>query len=110
MLQNQWHCDFSYPQQVFSLFRDKIGAMLRAKQKLTGEIIEAYFANKAQAPFYCPDCGDMVLLKTGRTKVNYFAHVNPLTCQFNTGESEAHENCKMQIFEALKQHPRVSNA
>jgi len=84
--------------------------MLRAKQKLTGEIVEAYFANKSQAPFYCPDCGDLVLLKSGRTKVNYFAHQNPLACKFNAGESEDHEYCKMQIFEALKQHPAVSNA
>jgi len=84
--------------------------MLRAKQKLTGEIIEAYFANKAQAPFLCPDCGDLVILKSGRTKVNYFAHQNPLACKFGAGESEAHENCKWEIFEALKQHPRVSNA
>ena len=35
--------------------------MLRAKQKSTGEIIEAYFANKSQAPFSCPDCGDPVI-------------------------------------------------
>jgi competence protein CoiA len=84
--------------------------MLRAKRKQTGEIVEAYFSNKSQAPFYCPDCGDLVLLKTGRTKINYFAHVNPLACRFGAGESEAHENCKMEIFEALQQHPTVSNA
>jgi competence protein CoiA len=84
--------------------------MLRAKRKQTGEIVEAYFSDKSQAPFYCPDCGDLVLLKSGRTKVNYFSHQNPLACKFNTGESEAHENCKWEIFEALKQHPAVSNA
>ena len=84
--------------------------MLRAKRKLTGEIIEAYFANKAQAPFKCLECGDPVILKSGKTKINYFAHENPLACKFGAGESEAHENCKMQIYEALKQHPAVTNA
>jgi hypothetical protein len=29
--------------------------MLRAKRKQTGEIVEAYFAIKSQALFYCPD-------------------------------------------------------
>jgi len=84
--------------------------MLRAKQKLTGEIVEAYFANKSQAPFSCPECGDPVMLKTGRTKVNYFAHVNPLACKFGAGESEAHENCKWEIFEALQRQSGVRNA
>src|ERR1035437_3142462 len=84
--------------------------MLHAKQKLTGEIVTAYFANKSQAPFSCPECGDPVILKSGKSRVNYFAHKNPLACKFAGGESEAHENCKMQIFAALKQHPAVSNA
>src|ERR1035437_7557370 len=84
--------------------------MLHAKQKLTGEIVTAYFANKSQAPFSCPECGDPVILKSGKSRVNYFAHENPLACKFAGGESEAHENCKMQIFAALKQHPAVSNA
>lgn len=84
--------------------------MLCAKRKLTGEIVTAYFANKSQAPFSCPECGDPVILKTGKSRVNYFAHENPLACQLGRGESEAHENCKMQIFAALKQHPNVSNA
>jgi competence protein CoiA len=84
--------------------------MLCAKRKLTGEIVTAYFANKSQAPFSCPECNDPVILKTGKSRINYFAHENPLACKFAGGESEAHENCKMQIFAALKQHPNVSNA
>jgi len=36
--------------------------MLRAEQKLTGEIIESYFVNKSQAAFSCSDCGDPVIL------------------------------------------------
>src|ERR1039458_8835961 len=52
--------------------------MLRAKQKLTGEVIMAYFANKSQAPFSCPECGDPVILKSGKSRVNYFAHEIPL--------------------------------
>jgi len=83
--------------------------MLCAKRKFTGEIVEAYFSNKAQAPFLCPECGDVVILKSGRKRANYFAHTNPLACKFGAKESEAHENCKKQIFEALKQHPAASS-
>jgi competence protein CoiA len=81
--------------------------MLCAKRKLTAEIVTAYFANKSQAPFSCPECGDPVILKTGRSKVNYFAHTNPLACLHAENESEEHRQCKMEIFQALKNDPRV---
>jgi competence protein CoiA len=83
--------------------------MLCAKRKLTGEIVTAYFANKSQAPFSCPECSDPVILKTGRSKVNYFAHINPLTCLYAENESEAHLRCKLEIFQALQKEPHVSN-
>ena len=84
--------------------------MLCAKQKSTGEIITAYLASKSDAPFFCPECGDQVLLKTGKTKINYFAHINLLSCQLAEGESEAHRYCKLEIYEALLQTPGVSDA
>lgn len=83
--------------------------MLCARRKLTGEIVEAYFANKSQAPFSCPECGDPVVLKNGRTKINYFAHDKLITCQFAQSESDAHRQCKIEIYEALKREPNVSD-
>ena len=83
--------------------------MLCAKRKLTGEIVTAYLASKEQGPFKCPDCGDEVILKTGRRTVNHFAHVNPLTCRYAENESEEHRRCKMEIYEALKKEPGVRN-
>ena len=84
--------------------------MLCAKQKSTGEIIEAYFASKSNAPFFCPECGDEVILKVGTEKVNYFAHINPLVCRYDAGESEAHRQCKLEIYHALLQQPNVEKA
>ncbi len=84
--------------------------MLCAKRKLTGETITAYFATKAHGPFKCPDCGDEVILKTGRSTVNHFAHVNPLACLYAENESDEHRRCKMEIFEALQKLPNVRNA
>ena len=83
--------------------------MLCAKQKLTGEIVNAYFANKSQAPFSCPDCGDPVILKCGKLRVNYFAHENPLSCRYADNESDAHRRCKMEIYESLLRHPDARN-
>jgi competence protein CoiA len=83
--------------------------MLHAKRKLTGEIVTAYFATQAYGPFKCPDCGGEVILKTGRRMVNHFAHANPLACRYVENESEEHRRCKMEIFKALQNDPRVSN-
>jgi len=83
--------------------------MLCAKRKLTGEIVTAYLASKAHGPFKCPDCGDEVILKTGRRTVNHFAHANPLACLYAQNESDEHRRCKMEIFLALQKEPHVRN-
>jgi competence protein CoiA len=83
--------------------------MLCAKRKLTGETVTAYFASKAHGPFVCSDCGDEVILKTGRRMVNHFAHVNPLACRYVENESDGHRRCKMEIFLALQKELNVRN-
>jgi competence protein CoiA len=83
--------------------------MLSAKRKSDGQHVTAYLESKSNAPFVCLECGEEVILKTGRLRVNHFAHANPLACTFATGESEAHRRCKMEIFEALQREPGVSN-
>ena len=84
--------------------------MLCAKQKLTGEIVTAYLESKRNAPFLCLDCGEEVVLKTGRRRINHFAHANPIACKFAEGESEAHRYCKLEIYEALLRTPGVIDA
>jgi competence CoiA-like predicted nuclease len=61
--------------------------MLSAKRKLTGEIVTAYLASKAHGPFKCSDCGDPVILKSGKSRVNYFAHEIPQACRYAENES-----------------------
>lgn len=82
-------------------------AMLSARRKSDGQTVNAYFESKANGPFYCLVCNDLVALKTGRNKINHFAHVNPLACRFVEGESDAHRRCKREIYEALAQMPSV---
>ncbi len=89
---------------------DAITQMLSAKRKSNGQIVTAYLESKHNAPFLCIDCNEEVLLKTGRFRTNHFAHANPIACKFATGESDVHRKCKMEIFEALRNHPNVRGA
>jgi competence protein CoiA len=84
--------------------------MLSAKRKSDGQTVAAYFESKRNGPFVCLECNEQVVLKTGKLKVNHFAHANPLACRFAEGESEAHRRCKMEIYEALLKEPHVQNA
>jgi len=83
--------------------------MLSAKRKSDGQIVTAYMESKANGPFACIQCNDEVILKTGRNRVNHFAHVNPIACKFAEGESDAHRRCKMEIYLALRKEPNVRN-
>jgi len=83
--------------------------MLSAKRKSDGQTVTAYFESKRNAPFLCPDCSEEVILKTGKLRVNYFAHANPIACRNGEGESEVHRRCKMEIYEALKKETCASD-
>ena len=83
--------------------------MLSAKRKSDGRTVSAYSESKTNAPFGCLICGDEVVLRTGRHRVNYFVHVNPLACLYAENESEEHRRCKMEIFQALQKAPNVRN-
>ena len=83
--------------------------MLCAKRNTDGKTVSAYLELKANGPYVCLDCHEEVILKRGRNRINHFAHANPIACKFAEGESEVHRRCKMEIFEALKNEPGVSN-
>jgi len=83
--------------------------MLLARRKSDGHTVTAYSELKLNGPFSCLICGDPVLLKGGRNRINHFAHANPIACKFAEGESDEHRRCKMEIYEALLQQPHVRN-
>jgi hypothetical protein len=84
-------------------------AMLAARRKCDGQTVLAYDSRKHDGPFACVECGGEVNLKDGQRKVNHFAHVTPLPCRHSINESDAHRKCKMEIFEALRNAPGVSD-
>lgn len=84
--------------------------MLSARRKSDGQTVTAYFERKTNGPFACLECQEEVILKSGRNRVNHFAHANPIACKFAEGESDLHRKCKMEIFEALQRMPNVCDA
>jgi competence protein CoiA len=84
--------------------------MLSAKRKPDGHIVTAYFESRASGPYVCQECNEEVTLKAGNSRINHFAHVNPITCKFSTGETEPHRRCKMEIFEELRKTLGVRSA
>ncbi|GJL48141.1 hypothetical protein TUM17580_42000 [Citrobacter farmeri] len=67
-----------------------------------GLIVFAARAQKADAPFNCPECGKEVTLKKGVVMTHHFAHKPPVTCYYGAGESELHRKAKLEIFESLQ--------
>jgi competence protein CoiA len=68
----------------------------------------AWEADKAQRPFICQCCGQVVTLRKGGIRAPHFAHQPPVTCEYGTGESEEHRRCKISIYESLSAHLRVT--
>lgn len=84
--------------------------MLRAIRKSDSQTVTAYHERKENGPFRCLECGDPVILKSGRNRINHFAHENPIARHYAEAESDAHRRCKMEIFEALRKLPHVRSA
>jgi competence protein CoiA len=84
--------------------------MLSARRKSDGQTVLAYLESKRNAPFACLVCNEEVVLKCGRNRINHFAHANPIACKFAEGESDTHQRCKIEIYEALLREPNVRSA
>lgn len=61
------------------------------------------------APFVCPKCTRLLILRKGQIKVHHFAHKPPVTCSFGAGETEQHHKAKLEIFDALKLESNVAD-
>src|SRR5438128_10211694 len=81
--------------------------MLTAARESDGQKVAAWEAERRDAPFVCFCCRQTVRRKKGESKAPHFAHVPPVTCEYGTGESEAHRLCKIALYENLLRDPRV---
>jgi competence protein CoiA len=64
-------------------------------------------ADKGDGPFFCQCCNRQVSLRKGGVRSSHFAHLPPVTCEYGTGESEEHRQCKLEIYNSLVNHPNV---
>ncbi|MTC16844.1 competence protein CoiA [Providencia alcalifaciens] len=80
--------------------------MLTALQN--GKVV---FARDAKKPgeFVCPECGELVTLRKGRIKIHHFAHKPPVVCSYGRGETLAHQEAKLELYDVLMADPTVSN-
>jgi competence protein CoiA len=81
--------------------------MLTAARQSNGQKIAAWEVERSDGPFLCFCCKQNVTLRRGEIKAPHFAHLPPVTCEYGTGESEAHRRCKIALYEGLSNHPRV---
>lgn len=81
--------------------------MLTAFREASGEKVAAWEVERSDAPFRCFCCREIVTLRRGEIKAPHFAHIPPVTCEYGTGESEAHRRCKIALYENLSAHPQV---
>jgi competence protein CoiA len=81
--------------------------MLTAAREDGGQKVAAWEVERKDGPFRCFCCRQVVTLRKGEIKAPHFAHVPPVTCEYGTGEGEAHRRCKIALFENLSVDPRV---
>ncbi len=81
--------------------------MLTALSRNPERKVIAHCTEKSEGPFFCPECGDELLIRKGKIRVHHFAHIPPTNCIYGSGESQAHLKCKVEIFDALKNDSRI---
>ncbi|WP_028113349.1 competence protein CoiA [Ferrimonas kyonanensis] len=81
--------------------------MLCSIRANSNEKVFALTSDKSHGPFLCPKCRQEVVIRKGKIKIHHFAHKPPAMCSHGKGETEAHRNCKMSIYSALKTKPNV---
>lgn len=63
--------------------------------------VDAFSANKGPT-YFCPNCGDEVILKQGRIVIHHFAHKPPTDCSWAKGETREHLLAKTVIRDAFR--------
>ena len=75
--------------------------MLSAKNS-NGEIVYSFKVKKEDGPFFCPLCGEKLVLKHGPIKIAHFAHKPNTSCYFGRRESIEHMEAKHYLYTWLE--------
>jgi len=74
-----------------------------------GTLTVAWETEREHGPFSCPECERQVVAKKGQFIIHHFAHSPGSNCSYGTGESWEHWRAKFEMYNALRNHPLVSN-
>ena len=83
--------------------------MLKAIRSKDRAKVYAFRVEKAEAPFFCPECGEHLVVRKGQKKIHHFAHHPGAHCRRLAGESYEHLLAKQAIFESLVRYPFVTD-
>jgi competence protein CoiA len=97
----QFHAAFASPKHT-------INVMLTSVRKADLVKVVAHETTKTEGPFACPKCGSETILHKGFIRVAHFAHKPPVSCEYGTGESERHRQCKQEIYTQLSSYRNIS--
>ena len=59
---------------------------------------------KSDMAYYCPGCGQGVILRRGKHKITHYAHKKGNDCGFSEGETLEHLKGKEQIYQWAQKH------
>ena len=59
---------------------------------------------KSDMAYYCPGCGQGVILRRGKHKITHYAHKRGNNCGFSEGETLEHLKGKKQIYQWAQKH------
>lgn len=79
--------------------------MLLIAENNNGKLTQADFGTKNQK-YYCPFCGEELILKQGLVKIPHFAHKANSNCKFDywEPESQRHLEMKKMVMEKVTKH------
>jgi competence protein CoiA len=83
------------------------GGVIISRRK-TGEDARAWEESKETGPWFCPACGEDLIIRLGEIQVHHFAHRANTDCDWGSGESDEHRRCKVDLFQSLLHMPSVS--
>ncbi len=72
-----------------------------------GSVVSAYdMTRNGWESFFCPECGNDLVLHKGSIKIHHFSHRSNSGCFYGSGESHDHHSCKLHMYESLRTHPK----
>lgn len=78
------------------------------KQIILAKLPKAQIERLRTTPFFCPECGNAVIVRAGPKVIPHFAHETDAVCSVRGGEGAYHQKGKLLLYEWLKKQYRTT--